>query len=303
MTNRPFDITILTDSRYVNPINPGWYEKNILLEDGMLQEAFEKLGLSTTRTNWDNPEIDWSLTKSIIFRTTWDYFHRFDQFLNWLSLVNTKTHLINPYEMILWNIDKSYLKDLSEAGLQIPPTIFIQKNEQRSLNELCQLTQWNEFVLKPNVGGGGRLTYRFKMKNIEEINAIFENHVQKEAFLLQEFQHNIVSKGEIALMVFGGRFSHAILKIAKAGDFRVQDDFGGTVHPYSPTKEEISFAEKAVSLCNPLPAYARVDLIWDNDGNPCLSELELIEPELWFRNKRESADMLAEVIYQDLINR
>ena len=98
------------------------------------------------------------------------------------------------------------------------------------------------------------------------------------------------------MMVFNGKFTHAILKKAKAGDFRVQDDFGGSVSDYSPTNEEITFAENTVKACPELPIYARVDIFTDNNTKIALSELELIEPELWFRHHPEAATVLAEAI-------
>lgn len=115
--------------------------------------------------------------------------------------------------------------------------------------------------------------------------------------MVQEFQQNILTQGEISLMVFGGKFSHAVRKIAKPGDFRVQDDFGGTVQGYDPDKEEIAFAEMVVEKINPQPIYARIDVFNDNNGNPAIGEVELIEPELWFRMKDGSADLLANTIY------
>jgi hypothetical protein len=103
-------------------------------------------------------------------------------------------------------------------------------------------------------------------------------------------------------MVMNGKFTHAVLKIAKKGDFRVQDDFGGTVHDYSPSQFEIDFAENAVKACKELPIYARVDVFTDNNNKLAIAELELIEPELWFRNHPEAADQLAKGI-QQLINK
>jgi len=111
--------------------------------------------------------------------------------------------------------------------------------------------------------------------------------------MLQPFQHAIVKKGELSLIVIDGEFTHAVLKIAKKGDFRVQDDFGGTVHTYTPTKTEIEFAEQAVNACKSKPVYARVDMFIDNNGQLAIAELELIEPELWFRNNTKAADKLA----------
>ena len=45
--------------------------------------------------------------------------------------------------------------------------------------------------------------------------------------IFQIFLKSIISFGEISLMVFGGEYSHSVRKIAKEGDFRVQDDHGG----------------------------------------------------------------------------
>ena len=114
--------------------------------------------------------------------------------------------------------------------------------------------------------------------------------------MLQPFQESIMTKGEYSLVVINGKYTHAVLKIAKAGDFRVQDDFGGTVHNHEATQEEISFAENAVKACPELPIYARVDVILDNNNKLAISELELIEPELWFRNHHNASTQLAKAI-------
>jgi hypothetical protein len=111
--------------------------------------------------------------------------------------------------------------------------------------------------------------------------------------ILQEYQKQITTKGEISLMLFGGEYSHAVLKKAKPGDFRVQDDFGGTVHAYMPSDQAIRFAENALAQCPELPIYARVDLFWNNEDDLVLGELELIEPELWFREAAQSAELCA----------
>ena len=67
---------------------------------------------------------------------------------------------------------------------------------------------------------------------------------------------------------------------------------------YSPTKEEITFAENCLKASPFTPIYARVDIVYDNNNKPSLSELELIEPELWFRNCHKSTELLAEEIYK-----
>lgn len=278
-----YDITVLTDQRYVNPSKIDEYTQNVLNEDNGLCNALKSEGLKVHRTNWDNPNFDWSSSEYIIFRTTWDYFDRFAEFSKWLEYVSTVTKLINPKSLIYWNIDKHYLNDLKNAGVRIPQTQFIEQGETRQLKDICSELEWAEFILKPVVSGAARHTYRFKLSDVNQHEEIFKSLIADEGMMIQEFQNQIMTKGEVAFMVFGGKYSHAVLKTAKAGDFRVQDDFGGTISNYTPNAEEIQFIEHAVSACNPVPVYARIDVIWNNQDELCIGEIELIEPELWFR--------------------
>lgn len=293
-----FDITILTDRRYVQPIEITPYIQNVLDEDNALFVALENEGLKVHRTNWDNPTFDWSSTKFIIFRTTWDYFDRFNEFSIWLEKVNQLTTVMNPKELIYWNIDKHYLKDLNQKGINIPPTIFIEKNDFRSLKDVISATEWKQFILKPAISGAARHTYKIHIDNINQYETLFTELIANEAMLVQEYQNQITTKGEVAFMIFDGKYSHAVLKKAKAGDFRVQDDFGGTVHQYLPSESEISFAESAFDACQPTPIYARIDVIWDNNDQLCIGEVELIEPELWFRMNENAAKNCAKAIIQ-----
>lgn len=292
-----YDITILTDRRYVDPVERNDYINNVLLEDKLLHLALEKKGLNVCRTNWDNADFNWATTRYAIFRTTWDYFDRYDEFVQWMKTVEKQTVLLNPKELIQWNIDKHYLGELSNKGINIPSTVFIEKGDHRSLESVIDETTWDEFILKPVISGAARNTFRIKRSEISDYELKFRTFISQESYMVQEFQQNILTQGEISLMVFGGKFSHAIRKIAKPGDFRVQDDFGGTVHHYDPEFEEIAFAEKVVEQIDPKPIYARIDVFTDNNGNPAIGEVELIEPELWFRMKDGSADLLANAIY------
>ena len=120
--------------------------------------------------------------------------------------------------------------------------------------------------------------------------------IKNEDMMIQEFQQSILTKGEVSLMLIGGKFTHSILKKAKKNEFRVQDDFGGTVHNYNASKEEIKFAENTILKIKPTPVYARIDIIIDNNNKIALSELELIEPEMWFRKNKTAASILADEI-------
>jgi glutathione synthase/RimK-type ligase-like ATP-grasp enzyme len=295
------DIVILTEKKYVNAVasEGDWYTKNVLEEDNLVLQAFEKRGWSAKIKAWDDPDFDWTQTKHVMFRTIWDYFHRFKEFSVWLAETASKTIMINSIEQILWNVDKHYLEDLLDGGINVPETLFIRKGDERSLQDLHDDMGWEETVVKPCISGAGRHTYKLDSDNIIDFEDIYQELIAQEDMMLQPFLELVPEKGEIAFMMMGGEFTHAVLKKAKEGDFRVQDDFGGTVDDYTPTEEEIVFAENAIKSVSPLPAYARVDAVWDNEGNLCVSELELIEPELWFRKHPEAADVLADYVIRE----
>ncbi|HRJ04229.1 MAG TPA: hypothetical protein PK605_07485, partial [Ignavibacteria bacterium] len=91
-------------------------------------------------------------------------------------------------------------------------------------------------------------------------------------------------------------FTHAILKKGKADDFRIQESFGGTIHEYTPTPEEIEFAQNVVRTSKPGIIYARVDVMRDNNGKLSLGELEVFEPALWLRKHPPAAELFAGIV-------
>lgn len=295
-----YDVTILTDHRYLKSSYQDQYSQNVIDEDSKLFNALERKGLKVHRTNWDDTSFDWTTTEHIIFRSIWDYIDRYEEFATWLDEVCTKTKLINEKSLIYWNIDKHYLQDLSDRGIQIPSTCFIETGDNRSLEEVIATLEWDELILKPAISGGSRHTYRFKPEDATKHSKIYAELIANESMLIQEFQNQILTKGEVACMVFGGEYSHAILKQGKDGDFRVQDDFGGSVTNYDPNQEVIDFVEQVIEACDPKPVYARVDIIWNNENELCIGELELIEPELWFRFHESSADECAQAVFNHL---
>ena len=299
---KEFDVVLLTDSRYVNPKKIDPYIQNVLKEDRLVMDGLEKLNLRTIKKDWNDTNFNWSSTKSAIFRSTWDYFDQFSNFRNWLELVKEQCYLINPYEQINWNLDKHYLLDLQKKDLPIVESVFVSKKTQLNLETISKSKNWKDIVIKPTISGAARHTYHLKNDEIKKFQDKWLSLTNDEDFMVQEFQKNILSTGEIAVMIFGGEYSHSVLKKAKKGDFRVQDDFGGSVEIINPSLEIIELAEKTVKSLKTMPLYARVDIIFDNGSNPVISELELIEPELWFRFKEESAYKLAEIV-KDFLNK
>lgn len=295
-----FDVILLTEPRYENPVDPTPYQQQILTEDGIVRSALEAQGLRVARVDWSCPNFDWGSTQLAVFRTTWDYFYRIDEFLPWLEQTTTKTQLMNPYSLIRWNLNKRYLLDLEDRGIRIPPTRLVPRGGIWNLMDSFREWDCAELIIKPCVGDTARHTYRIAPADCAAQQVIFNTLCAVEDMLVQPFLTSITVTGEVSLLLFGGKYSHAVLKRAKAGDFRVQDDFGGTAQPYTPTQAELQLAHQCVQACTLQPAYARVDIVYDQEGTPCVSELEIIEPELFFRFQPAAATLLVKEIIQCL---
>ena len=295
------DIALLTERRFDVPAAAAddWYLANILREDQLLADALRRHGLASMRVDWARPDIDWSRFRLAVFRTTWDYFDRFDEFTAWLARAEQQTALCNRPSIIRWNMDKHYLGDLEAKGIPIVPCRFIERGAAITLAELLDATRWHDAIIKPCVSGGARHTYRVNRANAAQIDAVVRPLLAAESFILQPFMRDIVERGEDTLVVLNGRYTHAVRKSVKPGDFRVQDEHGGRVRAHEPTPDQIELAERAMGACDPAPAYGRVDMVRDNEGRLAVMELELIEPELWLRTHPSAALPLAEAIARE----
>jgi glutathione synthase/RimK-type ligase-like ATP-grasp enzyme len=105
--------------------------------------------------------------------------------------------------------------------------------------------------------------------------------------------------GERSLVFLGGRFSHAVRKVPKAGDYRSQRHLGGTEVDHQPNSAELRVALSAMEAAPGRLSYARVDLVNWQDA-PALIELEVIEPDLFFRGVPERMDRFVEVVQEEL---
>lgn len=294
-------IALLTEDRYEDPV-PGhhWYTDNILEEDRLLTEGLRARGVGARRISWSRAEVDWSAWPLALLRTTWDYVDRFDEFMAWLGRVEARTTLLNPPSLLRWNVDKRYLWELERRGVHSVPGVLLEQGSPATLAELMQAHGLDEAVLKPVISSGARHTQRVRRHEAAGLEAFLAERLRHEAMMLQPFQREIVERGEVTLVVIDGAVTHGLRKVAKPGDFRVQDDHGGTVHPHEPSADEIELAERAMATCDPAPIYGRVDMVRDNDGRLAVMELELVEPELWLRLCPAAADRLADAVVRTL---
>ncbi len=167
--------------------------------------------------------------------------------------------------------------------------------------QLLKSVDTDEYFLKPVIGADASGTLRFTAdaNGLKTAMKHMKKHLKHSAMMLQPFLPSVSDAGELSVIYVGEQLSHAVIKKPKAGDYRVQDTFGGVDFPYQLSTDEQSVAERCMaflwqrfgSLC-----YARLDFLRDFSGQWVLNEVELIEPSLFFRHKPHSADVFAETV-------
>ena len=273
---------------------PGWE-----VDDAPFHLALEERGVRISHPVWDDPEVEWDLFDACLIRTTWDYMERQDAYVSWARRVSRLIPFFNPPEIIAWNTKKTYLRDLNERGVAIAPTFFFEAEEQVDLSLLLKQTGWKRGFLKPVVGATARETLRFDQAELGKAQSHLDRLLQNEGMMFQPYLSAVEEVGELSAIFLGGRFSHAVRKIPQKGDYRVQDDFGASDLPVDLSREQRDLAEgifdhaKAFTDAGDL-LYGRVDWLTDDSGELVLTELELVEPSLFFRHSKTAGVQLAD---------
>lgn len=250
-------------------------------EDDRLLIFLQKKGLKIEMVIWNDPEVNWESYQLAILKSPWDYFDLIAEFHLWLDLLEEKkVRLLNPIDVVRWNTDKKYLKDIQAAGLNITPCHFINEKEKINLPDYFNVYQTDTLIVKPCISGGAKNTFKVTIDNILEINNKLNELIKEEDFIIQPFLTEVVENGEWSFIFFNGVFSHCLIKKAKTGDFRVQPAHGGSVHAQNPDQKLILMAAEYVKHFAKNCLYARVDGTFINDQF-LLMELELIEPFLF----------------------
>lgn len=255
---------------------------NLYYDDQYLIEPFRNEGIEIVSVIWDE-ENDFSNLDLVVFRSAWDYHHKVEGFKKWLKYIdNQGFKVFNPISVVKENYDKFYLKDLSEKGLKIIPTVFFESVEKLDLGLVLEENNWQKAVIKPAISMSAYQTFSFDKGNIDRVQTDLKKAFGTSKVIIQEFAREIIEEGEWSLIFFDKHYCTAVLKKPKKGDFRVQGELGGTYEVVQPSERIIWQAQKILfSFKEPL-LYARVDGII-RDGKFFLMELELIDPELFFR--------------------
>lgn len=274
--------------------------QSVHVDDVYFVAMLELLGVRPTVCVWNDPDVDWTSFEAVLIRTVWDYFQHYSAFLAWLDqLDRLGVPTINDTQLVRWNSDKRYLLDLEQQGVPIIPTHLARAG---SLLEILPSVRAHDVVIKPSVSGGAWHTVRGTPGTPEFKHAItsLPSHLD---YLVQPFVPEVATHGEWSLLYFGSAYSHAVLKHPAAGDYRVQENHGGTATAAQPDGFIVQAADKALAAVAALghreQVYVRVDGVVV-DGQFRIMELELIEPLLHLALRPDAAERFARHVVERL---
>jgi len=256
-------------------------EPGLTDDDKVLAQYLSQKDIAVSPALWDDATINWQQFDAIILRSMWDYFERPDEFNQWLDklkMLNCK--VLNPLSVVKWNQNKNYFDDFSRKGVLLPPYVICSQKNEDTLKTILQDNGWSKAVVKPAISGGAYNTWVTDTGTAAADETRFRKLLQAGDVIIQIFVEEIITKGELSLVFFNKKFSHAICKKAKQGDFRVQTQFGGIAEAIQPDTTILMQAADLLNSINEPLLYARVDGVVADDGKFLLMELELIEPNL-----------------------
>lgn len=247
---------------------------------------------------WSDPDVDWSLSRLCLVRSTWDYHMRYAEFQDWVDRVASVSIVRNDPVLLTWNSHKSYLREIEARGVPVVPSAWLNRGQSANLRVICADRGWKETVIKPARGAAthgvmhvlsDEASLRSGQKHLDRL--LGENDV-----LVQPYLESVRDYGERALIYINGTYSHAVTKKAFDTVLAVRD---ASLARVEASNYEVEIASNALGSCPRDPLYARVDLLHDG-GRPCVSELELIEPALYFGANATAAVRLADALEKQL---
>lgn len=269
-------------------------------DDQLLPPALAALGISGEPVVWTNDSAIWTEFDAVVIRSCWDYHLHFAEFLAWIARLDASGIAVwNSSSLVRWNANKRYLLDLAQRGVATIPTLIVPRGRAADVESLAVAEGWTRFVIKPTVSASGFETHALRVPLDDAGRETIATVTTIGDALLQPFVDEVARNGEYSFTFIDGVFSHATLKRAADGEFRVQTEHGGSAEPVEAPPALVEEAARVLRALPETPLYARVDGIARGRAL-LLMELELIEPNLFLAKRNGAAERLAAAIARRL---
>lgn len=255
-------------------------------EAGALIEA----GIVVEPVPWTDPR-DLTQFDLVLPLVAWGYHKRYAEWRTFLDrLERDNVPVANSVPLLKWNSDKAYLSELCAKGVPTVPTLAVASLDEQALDSAKVRFGNRELVVKPPVSASAYGTFRLQDGDD------FPETVRGWPTLVQPWVAGILDQGEYSLILFDGALSHALSKVPKSGEFRVQPEYGGIIQRCDPPAGSEELARTALAAAPAPSSYARVDIVVGADGDLLIMELELIEPALFLDRAPDAGAAFARAI-------
>lgn len=267
----------------------------------LLLDALRERGIDADAVVWHEDAPDLADYDLLVIRSPWDYPERPAEFHAWLDRAEAATRVLNTPATMRWNLDKQYLHELGLAGVRIVPTTYCRTIDE--VHAALAALGHTRIVVKPAVSAGARDTGLFDAADPRAV-ALADRIVARGGVAMIQPEIPELSAGaEKALYAIDGHHTHTI---AKGALLEVGGGLIGGVYVENPvlvptTDEEHSFAEHVLRVVQqvtgePMPLYARVDIVDSAEHGVVLLEVELVEPALNLHVASHVVDTVADAI-------
>ena len=268
---------------------PDAFEHDLLfdaLDQGLAGRA------DLTAIDWRAPLDQLTQFDCAYLGTPWDYTEAKDEFLDRLDALEAAgVRVCNPAPVIRWNADKLYLRELELRGAPSIPTLWPEAPSSADVTAAFDHFGTDRVVVKRRVGAGAIGQDSFTRDAPPPADWQMD-----QPAMIQPFLPAIQSEGELSFIFVSGQLSHALIKRAAPGDYRIQSLYGGSEVPLDPAPTDRAAAEAVMAML-PFalpPVYARIDMVRLESGQLAVIEAELIEPYLYPEQGPDFGRLLAE---------
>lgn len=267
----------------------------LFVDDAVAARVLEARGCSVSPVVW-NAGFDPSAFDALVIRSPWDWYKHRKAFRSFVAgLASAPVRVFNPPAMLERFADKTYFRHLDGLGVDTVPTAFFTPARLDDVAGVLAERGWRRAVLKPSFTANAYGAQRFDVAEVDRVVELAKQHEVDSEWMLQPYIEGIEREGEWSLVFFAGRFSHAVRKLPKGGDFRVQPDHGGSSGLAEAPASIVAASQRVVDVAVPDALYARVDGVV-HEGRWCVMELEVVEPELFFRHEPLAAVRFADAL-------
>lgn len=278
-------------------------------DEALLASALSELGVDLVPGRWRERDTEWSAMDLILVGSPWDYHLHLDEFMSWLDDIEARVPLANPASIIRWNLDKTYLGRLADAGVPVVPTSYCVNGDdvENTLSAVGAGSATAQVVIKPTVSAGSHDTGLFDAEDPAAAALAASIIARGATAMVQPAISSVTTHGEVAAICLGERPFHWVSKgpILKpgggflGGTYTEQigriDAPDGAREAADSVLSALAEVRSTLGLVAPLD-YARIDLVRLDDGSFALLEAELFEPSLFLDHAPASAPYLARIL-------